>query len=350
MNELELRRVTVNGGAAAAPTEQRLTVVGSVVTALILFGPLAGVVIAAVSLFGRGVTILDLGLGVFFYAVTGHGLSVGYHRMCAHRACKPTRGAKIALAVAGSMGFEGALVGWVAIHRRHHAFTDRPGDPHSPHLHGNSTADRIRGAFHAHIGWLFRQQPTEIARWAPDLAADPDLVRISSMFPLFCVVSLALPTAIGWAVTGTYAGALGGLVWGGLVRVFVLQHSTFAVNSACHIWGRRPFKTRVEDRATNFAPLAVLAMGDNWHNLHHSNPRFARHGVERHQIDSTARVIRLLELAGLVSDVRWPTPASLQARRVDAAAAEPADDTGGDRPVEEPYEESEAREEHLVAR
>ena len=213
MNELKLRPVTVEG-AAVAPTQERLTAVGTIVTALLLFGPLAGVAIAAISLFGHGVTILDLGLGVAFYAITGHGISVGYHRMLAHRACKPTRAAKIALAVAGSMGFEGALNGWVAIHRRHHAYTDRPGDPHSPHLHGNSTSDRIRGAFHAHMGWLFRQQPTEIARWAPDLAADRDLVRISAMFPFFCVVSLALPTAIGWAVTGTYAGAVGGFVWG----------------------------------------------------------------------------------------------------------------------------------------
>lgn len=316
MNELKVRPAIVDGGTAVPPVEARLTVVGSLVTALLLIGPLAGVAVAAVSLFGHGVTILDLGLGVVFYAVTGHGISVGYHRMLAHRACKPTRGAKIALAVAGSMGFEGALNGWVAIHRRHHAYTDRPGDPHSPHLHGNSTSERIRGALHAHVGWLLRQQPTEIARWAPDLAADSDLVRISAMFPLFCVVSLALPTAIGWAVTGTYAGAVGGFVWGGLVRVFLLQHSTFAVNSACHIWGRRPFKTRADDRATNFAPLAVLAMGDNWHNLHHSNPRFARHGVERHQLDSTARVIRILEAAGLLNDVHWPTPETLQARRV----------------------------------
>jgi stearoyl-CoA desaturase (delta-9 desaturase) len=327
MNELKVSPGSVDGMAAAPPQAvERLSTVGTLVTALILFGPLAGVAIAAVSLFGHGVTILDLGLGVGFYALTGHGLSAGYHRLCAHRAFKSTRGAKIALAVAGSMGFEGALNSWAAIHRRHHAYTDRPGDPHSPHLHGNSTADRIRGAFHAHIGWLFRQQPAEIARWAPDLAADPDLVRISGLFPLLCVVSLALPTAIGWAVTGTYAGAVGGLVWGGLVRVFVLQHSTFAVNSACHIWGRRPFKTRPDDRATNFAPLAVLAMGDNWHNLHHSNPRFARHGVERHQLDSTARLIRILEIVGLASEVRWPTAEALEARRAGGAVSEPPED------------------------
>ena len=316
MNDLEVVALPVERARAVREAPAPLSTVGTLVTVLILFGPLAGVAIAVVGLFGRGVSILDLALAVGFYALTGHGLTVGYHRLFAHRGFKTARRTKIALAVAGSMGFEGALNGWVAIHRRHHAYTDRPGDPHSPHLQGSSAMDKIGGAFHAHIGWLFRQQPTEIARWAPELAADPDLVRISGLFPLFCVISLALPTAIGWAVTGTFAGALGGFVWGGLVRVFVLQQSTFAVNSACHIWGRRPFKTRAEDRATNFAPMAVLSMGDNWHNLHHSNPRFARHGVERHQWDSTARVIRMLEAAGLANEVRWPTPATLDARRV----------------------------------
>lgn len=286
-----------------------------VITAVILLAPLAGIGVAIVMLFGRDFTLLDLGLAVALYVISGHGLTAGFHRMFAHRGFTATRGTKIVLAVAGSLCFEGALISWVANHRRHHAYTDVLGDPHSPHLDEHASWSRTRGLLHAHVGWLFNADETDVGRWAPDLVADPDLVRISRLFPLFCGVSLALPTLIGWAATGSLAGALGGLIWGGLVRVFLLQHVTFAVNSACHIWGKRPFVTRAQDMATNFAPLALLSMGESWHNFHHSIPRAACHGVDRGQLDSTARVIRLLELFGRAKDVRWPSVEAVGARR-----------------------------------
>jgi stearoyl-CoA desaturase (delta-9 desaturase) len=285
------------------------------VTLLILLGPVVGIIAAVISLFGRWPTILDIVLAVAFYAIAGHGVTAGYHRLFAHRSFRAKRAVKIAFCLAGSLAFEGAVIGWVANHRRHHAYTDRTGDPHSPHLGGAKPWSRLRGAFHSHIGWLLRGQPTDVTRWAPDLASDPDLVLIDRLFPLLCVISLGAPTLIGWAITGTAAGALSAFVWAGLVRVFLLQHATFAVNSACHIWGSRPFRTASSDRATNFAPLAVLSMGENWHNLHHSLPRSARHGVDHGQIDSTARLIRVLELCGAVSEVRWPSSESLNARR-----------------------------------
>ncbi len=286
------------------------------VTALILFGPLLGTAIAIVSLFGHGVDVLDIVLAVLFYAISGHGVTAGYHRLFAHRGFMARRGTKIALGLAGSLAFEGSLLSWVAQHRQHHAYTDRDGDPHSPYsFDGNSWA-RLRGAVHAHVGWLFTAAPADAAQWAPDLVADRDLALISRLFPLACVISLAAPTLLAWLITGTLSGAVGGLVWGGLVRVFVLQQATFAVNSACHLWGKRPYRTRTHDRATNFAPLAVLAMGENWHNAHHSNPRMARHGVDRRQLDSTARLIRILEFFRLVSAVRWPSAAELHARRL----------------------------------
>ncbi len=285
------------------------------ITLLILLGPLVGVIAAAISLLGRFPSALDIVLAVAFYAITGHGVTAGFHRLFAHRSFHARRIVKITLALAGSLAFEGAVLGWVANHRRHHAYTDRIGDPHSPHLGGGGPWSQLRGAFHAHIGWLLQGQSTDVIRWAPDLASDPDLVLIDRLFPLLCVISLGVPTLIGWAVTGTASGAWGSFIWAGLVRVFVLQHATFAVNSACHIWGSRPFATRATDRATNFAPLAVFSMGENWHNLHHSLPRSARHGVDRGQLDSTARLIRLLELAGLISDVHWPSRETLDARR-----------------------------------
>ncbi len=292
------------------------------VTALILFGPVAGVLAAIVALFDHGVTTLDLILAAAFYAVTGHGLSAGFHRLFTHRSFKASRPLKLAFAIAGSKAFEGTLNGWVANHRRHHAYTDWPGDPHSPYEYGSGSWSRLRGALHAHCGWLFDGQATDEARWAPDMLRDRDLVMVSRLFPLWCVVSLGLPALIGWAVTGTFAGALGGFIWGGLVRVFLLQQCTFAVNSACHLWGKRPFRTRETDRATNLAPLSIVAMGDNWHNLHHASPRLARHGVDRGQLDSSARLIWLFERLGAATDVRWPDRAALDRLRVTATGPE----------------------------
>ncbi len=299
--------------APASPTDR--SPVQLVITSVIVFGPLLGVAVAGVALFGRGVTALDLVLAFSFYLFTGHGLSAGFHRLFSHRSFKAARWVKVTLAVAGSMAFEGSVIGWVANHRRHHAYTDQLGDPHSPHAYGTTPWARTRGLAHAHVGWLFQCQATEERRWAPDLVADTDLVVVSRMFPVLCVASLAAPAVIGWAFTGTLAGAVGGFIWGGLVRVFLLHHSTFAVNSACHLWGKQPFTTRDADRSTNFAPLALLAMGDNWHNLHHSCPTLARHGVDRGQLDSTARLIWVLERAGAVRDVKWPDRAKLQTRR-----------------------------------
>jgi stearoyl-CoA desaturase (delta-9 desaturase) len=287
------------------------------ITALIVFGPLIAVLVLAAGALGRGITLSNLVLAVVLFAISGHGVTAGFHRLLTHRSFKAARWLKITLAVAGSLALEGSVNSWVANHRRHHAYTDRKGDPHSPFEYGTTAVSRLRGAAHAHIGWLFKLQPTDEARWAPDLVRDRDLVIISRLFPLWAVASFALPTLVGWALSRSWAGALGGLVWGGAVRIFVLHHATFGVNSACHLWGRRPFVTRESDRATNFAPLAVLAMGENWHNFHHSCPRSARHGVDKGQLDSTARLIRILEKLGAVHDVRWPDRTLLHDRRRD---------------------------------
>ncbi len=287
-----------------------------VVTAVLILGPMLGIVVMALGIWTPRVTLLDVILAILLFAVSGHGLTAGFHRMFAHRSFKAARWVKVTLATAGSLGIEGSLISWVANHRRHHAYTDTPGDPHSPYEYGTgSTWNQIRGALHAHVGWLFQCQATDEARWAPDLVKDRDIVVISRLFPLFAVISLGLPMLIGWAFTQTWRGALGGLIWGGLVRVFVLHHATYSVNSACHMWGSRPFTTRTNDRSTNFAPLAVLAMGENWHNLHHSFPTLARHGVDRHQLDSTARLIQILQWSGAAWDVRWPVAETLNARR-----------------------------------
>lgn len=285
------------------------------VTGALILGPMVGILVIALGVWTPRITLVDITLAVSLFLVSGHGLTAGFHRMFTHRSFKAARWLKVTLAIAGSLSLEGSLLSWVANHRRHHAYTDRLGDPHSPHEYGNGTWGQIRGLAHAHVGWLFQTQRTDETRWAPDLIQDHDLVAISRLFPVLAVGSIGLPMFLGWAITQTWKGALGGLIWGGLVRIFLLHHATFSVNSACHLWGQRPFMTRSTDMSTNFAPLAVLALGDNWHNLHHSCPTLARHGVDPYQIDSTARLIRILQWLGAAWDVKWPVAEALEVRR-----------------------------------
>jgi stearoyl-CoA desaturase (Delta-9 desaturase) len=247
--------------------------------------------------------------------VSALGLVVGYHRLLTHRSFTAKPGLRVALAVAGSLAFEGGPISWVATHRRHHAFTDRPGDPHSPHRYGSGTWGQLRGVGHAHMGWLFGTDSTSVAQYAPDLQADRTMRVLDRGFPALCVVSLGLPMLIGGVVTGTWHGAVTALLWGGLVRVFLLHHVTWSVNSLCHLLGNRPFKTRKLDRSTNLWPLALLSLGDSWHNLHHSDPTSARHGVDRGQIDLAAAFIRLCERLGWASKVQWPDAARIAGHR-----------------------------------
>ncbi len=286
----------------------------AVVLTIVLM-PFGGLAAALWLAWGHGVGLTDIALALAFYIVTGLGISVGFHRLLTHRAFTAVPALRAALAVAGSMSFEGDVIGWVAVHRRHHAFTDRPGDPHSPYRYGTSLAGQLRGLAHAHMGWLLRDDPTPRERYAPDLLADPAMRAISAAFPALSVASLALPFGAGWAIGGTWRAGLLAFLWAGLVRILLLQHVTWSVNSLCHMFGSRPFATRRHDRATNLWPLALLSFGESWHNMHHSDPSCARHGAESHQIDISARLIRIFERLGWATAVRWPDPGRLAARR-----------------------------------
>ena len=286
-------------------------------TILIVAGPIALIAVAIPVMWGDRINLRDLLAAVVLYLISGHGIAVGYHRLFAHRGFVPNRAVKLVLAGAGAMAVEGSLIGWVAAHRRHHRFSDHPGDPHSPHVDGDSVLGLARGLVHAHVGWLFRSDSTSEAKYAPDLLADPDLVRMSALWPVFALGSLILPFGVGWIWTGTLAGAWTMFFWAGAVRMLLLHHVTWSVNSICHLFGDRPFRTR--DHSANVAVLGVLSMGESFHNLHHAYPSSARHGALRHQPDSSAGVIRLLERAGWVTNVEWPTP-----KRVFALVEDPA--------------------------
>jgi stearoyl-CoA desaturase (delta-9 desaturase) len=270
--------------------------------------------LAAVPLaWGRGVSWLDIGLLVFFYYLGCHGVTIGYHRYFTHCAFKAKRPLRIALAVAGSMAVEGPLVRWVADHRKHHKFSDAEGDPHSPWRFGETVPALMKGLWWAHIGWMFDEERTSQEKYAPDLIRDPVIRGISRHFIYWTMLSLALPPLIGGLATMSWWGAFTGFFWGSLVRVALLHHVTWSINSICHAVGKRPFKSR--DRSGNVWWLAVLSCGESWHNLHHADPTSARHGVQRGQVDSSARIIRWCEQLGWASDVRWPSRSRIDSKR-----------------------------------
>jgi stearoyl-CoA desaturase (delta-9 desaturase) len=278
------------------------------VTGLFVVLPFAGLAVAVWLLWGHGIRLADVTLALGFYALTGLGVTVGFHRLITHRSFTARRWLRTALAVAGSMSFQGNVIDWVAVHRQHHAFTDRPGDPHSPHRYGTGPIGQLRGLAHAHLGWLFRYAPTSAARYAPDLLADPATVRVARAFPALCAASLLLPALAGWAIGGNLWSALTAFLWAGLVRVLLLQHVTWSVNSLCHMIGSRPYASRRFDRSTDLWPLSLISFGESWHNGHHSAPTCARHGVGSHQIDLSAGLIRVFERLGWATAVHWPDP------------------------------------------
>ncbi|MEU4520267.1 acyl-CoA desaturase [Amycolatopsis sp. NPDC024027] len=276
-----------------------------------LLVPFLALAVAVPVFWGWGVSWLDLTIGGAFFVVSTLGVTVGYHRYFTHGSFRAKRALRIALAVAGGLAAQGPVIGWVADHRRHHAFSDREGDPHSPWLFGTSPVALARGFWHAHMGWLFGRDKTNVDRFAPDLAADRDLRVVDRLFPLWVVVSLLLPPLLGGLITLSWWGALTAFLWAGLARISFQHHVTWSVNSICHMIGERPFTSR--DRSANFWPLAILSMGESWHNTHHADPTSARHGAQRGQIDISARVIWVFEKLGWAWNVRWPTAKRLAA-------------------------------------
>ena len=307
------------GGAAAKPVvDGRRGMPSHVAVYIFTLVPLLAVAIAVPFAWGWGLGWTDIAIAAAFYIVSGLGVTVGFHRHFTHGSFKANRPLKIALAATGQMAMQGPVIIWVADHRRHHAFSDREGDPHSPWLFGTSMAALAKGFWHAHMGWLFERDISNQQRFAPDLLADKDIVRANKYFWVWTIISLLGPALIGGLVTMSWAGALTAFFWAGLVRIALLHHVTWSVNSICHMIGDRPFSAR--DRSANFWPLALLSFGESWHNLHHADPTCARHGVLRGQLDISARVIWFLEKFGWATKVRWPS--SQRLARIQATAGE----------------------------
>jgi stearoyl-CoA desaturase (delta-9 desaturase) len=287
-----------------------------VVRAAIIAVPLAALASAGWRAWGGSLHWQDLLVLAIVYTLSGAGITVGYHRLFTHRSFNTSRVMRAVFAVLGSMAVEGSVVEWVATHRRHHDFSDKPGDPHSPHAEqAPGWRGAMRGLMHAHVGWMFRgKDMANPGRYARDLLADRDLQLISRTFPLWVLAGLALPFGLGVLLTGSLVGGLTGLLWGGAVRIFLLHHATFSINSLCHFFGRSPFGTGDESR--NLGWLAPITFGEAWHNNHHAFPTSARHGLGRWQLDPGAWLIAGLERSHLAWDVVRISPERQRAKRL----------------------------------
>jgi stearoyl-CoA desaturase (Delta-9 desaturase) len=279
--------------------------------------PFAGVIVAIVLFWNRAVDAADLAILAVMYLITAVGVTVGFHRLLTHRAFQTYPWLERTFAVMGSLSVQGSVMDWVADHRKHHAHTDREGDPHSPHVgHGSG----LSGLWHAHVGWLMETQgQADWKRYAPELYEDPAMRRIGRRFPLLVLLSLLIPTVAGYVLDGfTLRGALLGYIWGGLVRIFLVHHITWSVNSICHFFGSRRFD--IEDRSTNVGWLSVLSLGESWHHNHHAFPRSAYHGLRWWEIDPSGLIISTLRRLGLAWNVVRITPERQRAKTVVDAA------------------------------
>lgn len=300
---------------------QRTSRISQVVTLIAVVVPPLGLLSAMGLLWGVAFHWFDLALFAGFYIVCAFGTTIGFHRYFTHRGFETGHVLRAALAVLGCMTMQGPLTQWVTDHRKHHALSDKPGDPHSPHVgHGDGALGALAGFVHAHVGWLFSNLGMEQGReYARDLYDDGLLRVIDRAYLVWVALTLGLPFLLGYWLGGTVQAGLEGLVWGGLIRIFAYQHATFSVNSICHMFGRQDYRSR--DEARNNRLVALLVFGEGWHNNHHAFPASARHGLDRGQIDLSWWIIRGLERLGLVWNVRVPDAAQLERRRLQNPAS-----------------------------
>lgn len=281
----------------------------------VVFVPFVAFVYAMIQVWSRGVRAVEVGLLVGMYLLTVMGVTVGHHRHFAHRAFKTSTPMRVLLAIIGSMTAQGPIVFWVAVHRRHHVYSDRPGDPHSPNFHASGFIGALRGFWHGHIGWMFTDEQTSWAKFARDILQDRTLFKIHQHYFYWLALGLVLPAALGGLLTWSWAGVFSGFLWGGLVRLFVANQAMWCVGSVCHCFGSRPFQTH--DRSGNVWWVALLTFGEGLQNNHHAFPHAARHGLTWLQPDLSGWIIKGLEAVGLVWDVKHPSArAILEARKV----------------------------------
>jgi stearoyl-CoA desaturase (delta-9 desaturase) len=299
--------------ADAHPDRHRLPPLLWLINLIVIIFPFAGLVLAIALLWGWGFSWVHLGLLLGMYLVSGFGITIGYHRLFTHKSFETNRWVKLTLGIFGSMAFEGPLLKWVAHHRKHHQHSDQHDDPHSPHLHGHGWLGMLRGLWHAHLGWIFIPDAPNLTRYIPDLSADRLLRAVSATFTIWAALGLLIPALLGGLLTMSWTGALLGFIWGGLARIFFVHHVTWSINSVCHMWGSRPFRSHDESR--NNLIFGLLGLGEGWHNNHHAFPRSARHGLSWWQVDLSWYIIALMQRLGLAWNVRVPAAQMMEMKR-----------------------------------
>ncbi len=250
---------------------------------------------------------------VVMYSLAGFGVTIGYHRLLTHKSFDCPRWVRLTLAIFGSSAAQGMTIRWVATHRRHHQLSDMDGDPHSPHTHGfDGLRGLIVGLWHAHIGWTFDVDRPNLERSVQDLLADRAMLLIDQLYGLWVALGIFIPAVALCLWTGTWEGFVAGMIWGGLLRIFLMLHVTWSINSVCHVFGTREFES--SDHSTNNLPIALVSLGEGWHNNHHAFPTSARHGLRWWQFDSTYLIIKAMSYVGLASNVRVPNEAAMAAK------------------------------------
>lgn len=275
--------------------------------------PTLGTIAALWIAFDQGVSRLDLLLFLGFYVFTIFGISVGYHRLFSHRAFKAVTPVRVILAIAGSMAAQGSVVYWVSNHRRHHQYTDKLGDIHSPYVNDEGEMSYWQGFWHSHMGWTFDHKMTNAVLFAKDLYRDKAIARTNRLYYVWVLAGFVLPALIGWAATGTAWGAFTAFLWGGMVRMFLSYHSVNGIDSITHLFGSQPFRS--EDHSRNNALWAVLTLGEGWHNNHHAFPSSAVFGLEWYQLDPGTWLLKGLEKLGLVWDIQQPSDKMIEAKK-----------------------------------
>jgi stearoyl-CoA desaturase (delta-9 desaturase) len=300
--------------APESPADRRVKIInlGAVLV------PFAGLIVAILLSWGAALDWVQVGIALGMGLATALGITVGYHRLFTHQSFRTSATVRLLLAGLGSMAVQGPVIEWAGTHRRHHQHSDDESDPHSPHRHaggawGTGLRATLRGLVHAHLGWLFAGHPKGLGKYTKDLRADPVLCAVNRSFPLLVLLGLVIPAVLGGVLTLSLRGALLGLLWGGLVRVMVVHHITWSVNSVCHLWGTQPFRSG--DHSRNNVVVGVLGLGEGWHNNHHAFPTSARHGLRWWQLDLTFMVIRTLGWVGLVHGIRVPAADRQRAKR-----------------------------------
>ncbi len=294
-----------------APLSQKIIML------IAVLGPFFGFVISIVLLWQygwMGWPYLALLLGG--WALTGLGVTVGFHRLLTHRSFETYHWVRAIWTSLGALSIEGSPLSWCAVHRRHHGRSDQEGDPHSPHLHARNLLGSVIGFIHSHVGWMFRGNwsTPALERYVPDLLKDRFLVVLDKCYIGFVAASLLVPFGLGYLIDGTLFGGFLGFLWGGLVRIFLTHHVTWSINSVCHVFGRRPFKSG--DYSTNNFIMGLVGFGEGWHNNHHAFPTSARHGLAWWQIDFSWMVICVMRWLGLAWNIKLPSPRAVEEKRV----------------------------------